>query len=277
MATKLRLFCDPLGQRVELTFPPQRIVSLVSGLTEALFALGCGERVVGVSTYCRRYVPDLQAEVVGDYLKVDLDRLQEVRPDLILLTTGVQRSLALHLVRQGWPVFVLPLPNSVYGIWENLVMLGGLVGAVQAARNLVARWQACFADLATRALQPRPRVYAELWFGPHPRTPGALTFIHDLIEAAGGENLFGSQPAGYLPLDLDAVMQQKPDIWLLFSEPEYPVDAAALLRMRGWDVGLPDMRIVVSTVQRGQNLIHDGPSMMETAAWLQARFAEVVA
>ncbi|WP_299025767.1 helical backbone metal receptor [uncultured Thermanaerothrix sp.] len=277
MTATLRLFCDPLGQKVELAYPPQRIVSLVSGLTETLFALGCGERVVGVSTYCRRYVSDLQAEVVGDYLRVDLERLQEVRPDLILLTTGVQRQLAQRLLRQGWPVFVLPLPNSVYGIWENIVMLGGLVGAVQPARDLVARWQACFADLAARAFQPRPRVYAELWFGPHPRTPGALTFIHDLIEVAGGQNLFGARPAGYLSLDLAAVVQQKPQVWLLFSEPEYPIDPAVLLRARGWDVLLPDMRIVISTVQRGENLIHDGPSMMETAVWLQARLAEVVA
>ncbi len=275
--TKRRIFCDALGQRVEFRYPPQRVVSLVSGWTEALFAMGCDERVVGVSAYCGRYVSNLNAPVVGDYLRVDEALLGEVRPDLILLTTGVQRSLAQHLLRQGWPVFVLPLPNSIYGIWENVIALGGLLDDVQAARALVARWQAGWAEVATRVPQPRPRVYAELWFGPHPRTPGALTFIHDALEAAGGHNIFGNRAVAYLPLDLTAAAAAQPQVWVLFSEPEYPVDPEQLRHERGWDKALPDLRIIVSTVQRGQNLIHDGPSLLETTAWLQARLREVIA
>ncbi|MDT8898812.1 MAG: ABC transporter substrate-binding protein [Anaerolineae bacterium] len=275
--TKRRLFCDALGQKVEFLYPPRRVVSLVSGWTEALFAMGCGERVVGVSAYCGRYVPNLNVPVVGDYLHVDESLLHELQPDLILLTTGVQRSLAQNLVRQGWPVFVLPLPNSIYGIWENVIVLGGLMDTVQAARALVARWQAGWMEVAVRAPQPRPRVYAELWFGPHPRTPGALTFIHDAIEIAGGQNIFGTRAAAYLPLDLTAVVAAQPQVWVLFSEPDFPVDAEPLKRERGWDKMLPDLRVIVSTVQRGQNLIHDGPSLLETAAWLQARLREVVA
>ena len=274
--TKRRIFCDALGQGVAFRYPPQRVVSLVSGLTEALFAMGCGERVVGVSAYCGRYVPNLNVPVVGDYLRVDESLLHEVQPDLLLLTTGVQRPLAQHLLRQGWPVFVLPLPNSIYGIWENVVILGGLMGEVQAARALLTRWQAGWAEVAARALRPRPRVYVDLWFGPHPRTPGALTVILDVIEVAGGQNIFGYRAAAYLPLDLSAVVAAQPQVWVLFSEPEYPLDAEPLKHERGWDKMLPDLRVIVSTVQRGQNLIHDGPSLLETAAWLQAHLREVV-
>lgn len=270
------VFCDALGSTLRLKHPPERVVSLVSGFTEALFAMGCGQRVVGVSVYCARYVPDLSAEVVGDYLKVNRERLQALQPDLILLTTGVQRRLAQTLLKEGWPVFALPLANSVYGIWENITALGGLVGELRAARDLVERWQEAFADLARRAFRPRPRVYAELWFGRHPRVPGGLTFVHDLVEIAGGHNIFGAHCGGYLPLDLEAVMAYRPQVMLLFSEPEYPVEARELVQARGWDAQLPDLQVIASSVRRGQNVIHDGPSMIETATWLHNRLAEVI-
>ena len=113
----------------------------------------------------------------------------------------------------------------------------------------------------------RPRVYVELWFGRHPRTSGGRTFVHDLIELPGGENIFGSSPQGYLPLDIPAAAAAKPDVALFFSEPEYPVDPGRLLAQRGWDTpGGP--RVIVSTVDRGRNLIHDGPSFADTARWL---------
>ena len=270
------VFCDSLGRMVRFKHPPERIVSLVSGFTESLFAMGCGHRVVGVSAYCVRYVPDLKAEVVGDYLKVNRERLRALQPDLIVLTTGVQRHLAQTLFQEGWPVFVLPLASSIYGVWESIITLGGLVGDLRAARELVERWQAAFTDLARRTFRPRPRVYVELWFGRHPRVPGGLTFIHDLIEIAGGHHIFGAHCGGYLPLNLEAVIAYQPEVMVLFSEPEYPVEASDLLRVRGWDAQLPDLRVIASSIRRGQNVIHDGPSMIETATWLHQCLAEVV-
>ncbi len=263
MRETLRIHCDALGRFVDLPKPPRRIVSLVSSLTEALFELEVAERLVGVSSYCPNYVAGLTTSIVGDYLSVDEVKLREVEPDLILTTTGVQRQVGRRLAEKGWPVYVFPLPNSLHGILENLIVLGGLVGKVQAARELSLRWQRLFLDLQADAPATRPRVYAECWFGRHPRVPGGMTFIHDLIQAAGGENIFGHEPQAYLPLDLDEALRRRPQVMLLYSEPEYPLQAQALLQERGWNV-----RVIESTVTPGRNLIHDGPSMMQTALWL---------
>ena len=271
MDKKIRLYCDSLGRYVSVPEYPQRIVSLVSSMTETLFEIGAGERVGGVSRYCGRYVNNLNAPVVGDYLHVEEDKLREINPDLILTTTGVQRNLGRKLADQGFPVFSFSLPNSLYGILENVVTLGGLVREVKAARELAYRWQRVFVDLQAESTKPRPRVYAECWFGKYPRTPGSLTFIHDLITAAGGENIFSAECQGYLPLDLDQVMPRKPDVMILFTEPEYPLIADDLLKERGW-VGLP---VIKSTVRRGENIIHDGPSMMSTVVWLKEQLRGV--
>ncbi len=274
MPDRLRVYCDSLGRFVSLPAKPQRIVSLVSGLTEALFEIGCGEAVVGISAYCPRYVPNLSIPVVGDYLTADEDLLRQLSPDLVLTTTGVQRGLGKKLSEKGFPVYPLPLPDSLHGILENVLTLGALTDEMTAARILTQRWSRLFLDLTAASPTPRPTIYAECWYGKHVRMTGGLTFINDLLEAAGGENIFGEARAGYLPLDVREVERRHPDILILYSEPEYPVQAQALLAERNWKSILPQLRVIEVDTQRGRNLIHDGPSMMETANWLHKMLLE---
>lgn len=259
----MKVYCDPLGDFVHLPERPRRVVSLVAGFTETLVRMGYGHLLVGISAFCPRFTPEVQAPIVGDYLKVDREKLRGVEPDVILATTGVQRGLAQRLHQEGFPVYVLPLPNSLHGILENVMLLGALVDDMPVARALVRRWAQCFLELRAKAPTPAPRVYAELWFGKHVRMAGGLTFIHDLIEAAGGENIFGDVRTGYLPLDLREVERRRPDIFLCFSEPEHPVQATDLQHERGWS-----FRTIQADVSPPHNIIHDGPSMMEAVRWL---------
>lgn len=263
----MRIACELLGNSFELPAAPRRIVSLVSAATETVAHLGGLDRLVGVSPYCSRYVPGLAAPVVGDYVKADLDALRARAPDLLLFTAGVQLPLARRCAAAGLPAYALPIPASRFGILENIVTVGALAGSMEAARALADRMGADFEALRSARAAVRPRVYVELWFGRHPRTSGGRTFVHDLIELAGGENIFGSSPQGYLPLDLPAVAAAAPEVALFFSEPEHPVDPGRLLAERGWRApGGP--RVITSTVDRGRNLIHDGPSFADTARWL---------
>ena len=101
----MKIHCESIDYKFELPQQPRRVISLVSAATETLFAMGCGNRVAGVSCYCARYVPDLKVPVVGDYLKIDQNLFTELAPDLILVTTGLQRNLGLKLAKQGLPVY----------------------------------------------------------------------------------------------------------------------------------------------------------------------------
>jgi len=259
----MKLYCDPLADFVEIPEHPRRIVSLASGLTEALVHMGYGDSIVGISEFCPRYTPQLQVPIVGDYLKANNAALRDTQPDLILLTTGIQRALAKKLHQEGLPVYLLPLPNSLHGVLENVMALGALVDDMPAARALTQTWNRLFLDLDTDSPTPKPRVYTELWFGKHVRMAGGLTFVHDLIQAAGGENIFGGRRTGYLELDTKEVERLQPDIFLCFSEPEHPVQAIDLQRERGWN-----FPAIQADVSPEHNLIHDGPSMMKAAQWL---------
>lgn len=274
MTTTQKIHCDMLGRTVNIPQKPQRIVSLVSSMTETLFELNYGQHVAGVSSYCSRYVRGLSAPVVGDYLVIDEDKLKAIAPDLILMTGGIQYNAAKRLADKGFPVYIIPLPNSLHGILENTIILGALIDEMDTARELVRRWERFSLNLDSGAKKSRPKVYAELWLGKYARTPGGLTFIHDLIESAGGENIFGNQRQGYLPLNLEEVTRLQPDIMIAFSEPDYPVDFQSLLAERGWTKSMPNLRVIESNVTRGMNMIHDGPSMMETASWLREQIKE---
>lgn len=269
MRETIRVYCDPVGSFVELPAKPSRIVSLASGFTEALVHMGYSDSIAGISSWCPNFVPNLKVPIIGDYLSVNEESLRAVEADLLLITTGVQRGLARKLLKQGIPVYVLPLPNSLHGILENVLVLGALVDDMPAARALVRKWDRFFLGLQADSLSPKPRIYTELWFGKHARTIGGLTFVNDLVEAAGGENIFGHIRKGYLPLDFDAVQAMKPDVFLLYSEPQYPIDASALQAERGWD-----FPIIRADIQPRHNLIHDGPSMMDTAQWLRDSIQE---
>ena len=264
----MKIWCESLDYQLDLPERPERVICLVAAATEALYTMGLGERVVGVSSYCHRYIRDLDKPVAGDYLKIDDKRFAELNPDLVIVTTGVQRRLGLELAKKGLPVYALPLPNSFYGILENNVTLGALLNNVRAGRDLSIRMESEAAAIRERNPQTRPRVYVELWFGRYMRSIGGLTYISDLVSIAGGDAIFEDKRQGYFIPKFEEVVAKSPDVFLVFSEEEYSVDPHDLVEKRGWQ-GTQNLKIVESSVKRGQNLIQEGPSIVETASWLQ--------
>lgn len=262
--------CEALNQLVSLPLKPQRVVCLVAGYTEALWDMGLADRVVGVSHYCARYVDPAGRPVAGDYLRIDDAVMDQLNPDLVLMTGGVQLGVARKLTAAGRTVYVLPLADSLHGLIDNIRRLGALMDEMSAALALTARMEAEIAALRAAAPPKRKSVYAELWFGRHPRMAGGLTFIHDLIELAGGENLWRHLAEGYPKLDLPGVVAARPEAVILFhEEDDHPLDVAAWRRERDWEA-LWKFQLIESGISRGKNLIHDGPSVLETARWLQA-------
>jgi iron complex transport system substrate-binding protein len=266
-----RVRCEALGTIVSLPEKAVRIVSLTAGYTEGLWEMGLKERVVGLSAFCGRYVEIGERPVVGDYLKIDDEAVKALRPDLVLMTGGVQLGVARRLAAAGLPVYVLPLADSFAGIVENLRRIGALAGEMAAALALTDRMEREAAELRASAPAVRPRVYVELWFGRHPRMAGGLTFIQDIVTMAGGENVWADAPTGYLKLDLVETKKRKPDVAVIFWEDDDTmVDAPGLMKERGWT-----MPLVEAQLRPGQILIHDGPSCLEVARWLRGRLEEV--
>ena len=124
----MKIFCDALETFVEIPEHVERIVSLAPSITETLAMLGLEKRIVGIDTYSRNIV---DAPVICDsFLEIDrcIDRIREIEPDLVLGVGGAQLASAKKLVHRV-PIYIVPLPRSVYGVLELVEIVAHLCGA----------------------------------------------------------------------------------------------------------------------------------------------------
>ena len=205
---------------------PERIVSLVPSLTEALFAFGAGERVVGRTRYCL-WPPRAVGKVptVGGTKKVDVPRLLELEPDLVVAVREENSRENVEMIQgSGVPVFV-GAPESVEGaLW----LLRELVRVVEAPRteavlNPIERVYGRLREGGGR-VQSR-RVFVPIWKNPY-MSVGSDTYAHDVLETCGGENVCGGSTR-YPVFTLEEVEAAQPEIVLLPDEP-YPFSAEDL-------------------------------------------------
>ena len=198
---------------------PLRIVSLVPSLTEALFELGLGPRVVGVTDWCvhpAAAVADLPK--VGGTKNPSLARVQELRPDLVIANREENRERDVERLRAAGLRVWVTYPRTVA---EGLAMihdLGEVTGAREGARTLLDTLEPLYARARTRAAARRPvSVFYPIWRQPW-MTIGADTYVHDLLATCGGVNVFGDRTR-YPTVTLDEVAARRPEVILLPDEP----------------------------------------------------------
>ncbi len=207
---------DDLGDTVQLASEPLRIVSLAPNNTELLYALGLGDRVVGVTRYCNYPAAATQVEQVAGFADLSLEKIATVRPDLVLASRGNDPE-ALDSVRQlGVPVFGLA-NNSVAQVIDSVRRLGRLTGRQQAATKLAAALEARVErvrqKVVARPAAERPRV---LWgfVGDPIYTAGEGTIIDDVIRVAGGINIGRQAGPGWPQVSLEAVVDWQAEVLL---------------------------------------------------------------
>jgi iron complex transport system substrate-binding protein len=168
---------------------PERIVCLTEETTETLYLLGEDWRIVGISGFTVR-PPQARKEKpkVSAFTSAKIDRIVELRPDLVLGFSDLQADIAAELVRAGIEVHVFN-HRSVAEILRTIRMLGGMIGCEAKTSGLVTKLEAGLDEVRARAaaLARRPRVYFEEW--DEPQISG-IRWVSELIGIAGGEDCF---------------------------------------------------------------------------------------
>ncbi len=214
-AASNRIFTDEIGRQISVKPNPPRIISLAPSITEMLFALKLGDRVVGVTSYCDFPDEAKAKEKVGDTIKPNLERLIALKPDLVLISTASQlEKITQQLDQLGIPVFVTS-PQSVAGVLTSLRKIGELTGAEQQAEALAAEMQTRIAAVQRQATtNSAPRVLYILQLSPL-ITAGKNTFINDLINQAGGRSISGDEAADYPQFSREAVIARAPEVIII--------------------------------------------------------------
>jgi len=237
---------------VEVPEEPRRIVSLAPNITATIYALGAGERLVGRSAFCWRPGEARELPVVASYTKVRWDLLEELRPEVIFTTTGIQRQTTLDIAERGWSVWTFPLPVSPWGIIENVAAVAAFlgVGGARLAGELAERYQALSGALAGA------RVYLEYQLG-EPITIGRGAFMNAALEHLGAVNVFADRAQAYFPPPLSEVPARRPD--LLVFEPKRIKNRAAQLESLRQTLAERSWPEIPWLATGGDELSHSGP------------------
>ena len=211
---------DALGRPFAVGRPPERIVSLVPSLSEALFAFGLGERIAGVTRFCVEPREGVAGKAkVGGTKTLDVAAVESLRPDLIIASAEENRAEDVRrLIDGGWPVFVT-LPTTVAGAIDLLGQIAALTDSTEAARPIIREAEdALAAARAANAGREPLRVFCPIWRNPY-MTIGPDTYMHDVIAVCGGRNVFEGRQERYPRVELAEMAALDPEVILLPSEP----------------------------------------------------------
>ena len=206
---------DALDREITLETKPQRIVSLLPSLTEILFALDAGDRVVGVTSWCNYPEEATQKDSVGDLFNLSAETILALQPDLVL--TGRSQTLEEQLSfleNNGIPYIVID-PQTLAEIETAILQVAEIIDSKEAGQRLVEQIQSDRAAFAEKVAQipqeERARVFVmldtEVLF-----TIGDGEYLSEMIEAAGGINVAKDSGQGYFQISEEAFFTLNPDV-----------------------------------------------------------------
>lgn len=210
------LSIDDTGYQI-IAGNPQRIVSLSPSNTEILFAIGAGDRVVGVTDYCN-YPPEVVEMVskgkiqrIGGYSTVNVERIIALKPDLVIASYG--NGLATIEVLRRYTNVIAFDPKDIKGIERSILAIGVATGNYENAEKIVLEMEKRISEIKARE-KSQKRVAHIVWNDPI-WVSGKETFIDEVISIAGGINVFNF--SGWRIVSIEDLIRANPDVIIVSS------------------------------------------------------------
>ena len=217
--TQSQSYTDQMGRQVEVPFPPRRIVSLVPSQTELLFHLGLDEAVVGLTKFCVHPKEKWRSKPrIGGTKKLHLDRIAELRPDLIIGNKEENERNQIEELAKEFPVWMSDIV-TLEDAFSMIKSVGELVDKQAAAGQLLTELGHLFNDQTSAPVRPPISVAYLIWRKPW-MVAASGTFIDSMLQTAGFQNVFADKTR-YPEITLEELSAARPAVILLSSEP-YP-------------------------------------------------------
>ena len=258
---------DSVGRTVTLPAEPRRIVAMLPSHTETLFALGVGERVVGVDDFSNHPPDAAGIPRLGNLFNPGVEAIVASRPDLILLDRQI--DLAETLAAAGLTVVNIHAETIAEAL-AAISTIGRLVNRPQAAASLVAGIREQLAAVG-RQVSPAaaPRVFYEISEDLY--TAGPNSFIGQLITAAGGRNVIPAELGTFPQVSPELVIRADPEV-ILLSDAPYGVTARSVAARPGWAgvSAVRNGRVIALSSQEVDVINRPGPRLGQAVALLAA-------
>ncbi len=230
---------DDLGRPFPLPAEtPRRIVSMAPNITEILFALGLGGRVVGVTRFCD-WPPEAKAiPKIGGLVDPNVEIIRSLDPDLVIAFRGNPLRVVERVGRLGLPVFILDIGEGLDNLFPLIERIGLVTRTESAAAGLAAKLRARVetVDAGLRGILSRPAVFV-LLYGQGLWTCGGESYVNDLIARAGGTNAASSLPKKWVLYKRERIIKDDPGVVFILarSASDFAAGRARFARMPGMD------------------------------------------
>ena len=264
-------FVDALQRDVEVARRPQRIVSLVPSLTEALFLFGLDDEIVGVTKFCVEPGEAVARKPkVGGTKTLDVAKVLELSPDLVIASAEENRQEDIEALIGGGLTVYVTLPTTVREGIDLMGAMAEMTGTLERARPLIEEAQSALQVVQAASEGRTPlRVFCPIWRNPW-LTVGQRTYVHDFITVCGGRNIFRDRWERYPRVDLAEVAHRDPQVILLPDEP-YRFSAKHLPELQAYPEvsAVKDGRIYLL---EGKHLCWYGPRIAASLRYLYRLF-----
>lgn len=205
---------DMIGRTITLEGIPEKIISLAPSNTEILFSLGLGDKLVGVTEFCDYPEAAKGKPKVAGFADADIEKILAAEPDVIFITSTMHVDEILpSLENYGMTVVVID-PRTLEEVLDSYTIIGKVTGTSEKAAQIVNNMSARIKNISDKTKRltttEKPRVFYVMWDEPL-MTVGGDTRIHELIEKAGGTNLF-ADTEGYPTIDLETLVEADPQV-----------------------------------------------------------------
>jgi len=225
---------DQLGRRVVVPDDPRRVLSLAPSITEIVYALEQGNRLKGVTRYSDYPGEATKLPRIGSYVRLDIERIVALNPDLCIATKdGNPKAIIDRLESLKIPVFVVN-PHNLDTIMETILEIGLILNAGDRAKTLTTGMNTRIQRVESRVAQInyQPRVFFQIGVSPIV-SAGTDTFIHELIELAGGINLAKGRSV-YPRFSREQVLALEPEVFIITSMARQAVFEQVKAEWRRW-------------------------------------------
>lgn len=226
-ADQMKTLKDALGSSFTIASPPKKIISLAPNITEILFALGLGNKIVGVTRYCD-YPPNaLEKEKIGGMVDPNLEKIKDLNPDLIIGFRGNSLRILKRLKKLDLPLFVLEMGRDIESVFLVIRKIGVLTQEEKRAERLIQSMKKKYNEIhkALQNVENEPKVFFSL-HGMGLWTCGKGSFLDDLVRKAKGVNIAGKIQRKWLHLNREQLIHQNPEIIIIISKSQEEFDRA---------------------------------------------------
>jgi iron complex transport system substrate-binding protein len=210
---------DDLGFAFEITSPPQRIISLAPNITETLFALGLGDKVVGVTRYCDFPEEAMKKEKIGGMVDPNLEKIIALKADLIIGFRGNPLATIERLRNLNLPLFVLDTGTTIESTLSIVKKIGTITHAEKRAELFIHSLRERYEEILTalRGVKEEPKVFLSL-YGTGLWTCGKESFLDDLVQKARGMNIARNIPRKWLSYSREQLIHEDPDVIIILAK-----------------------------------------------------------